>query len=84
MEIIGFIIFGLIVGLLARFLLPGRDPLGIIGTILLGMAGSFVGGFLAKALFNDNDGVGYIGAIIGAMLLLLLYRAVTGRRTRSI
>ena len=84
MEIIGFIIFGLIVGLLARFLLPGRDPIGIIGTILLGIAGSFVGGFLAKALFNDNDGVGYIGAIIGAMLLLLLYRAVTGRRTRSI
>jgi uncharacterized membrane protein YeaQ/YmgE (transglycosylase-associated protein family) len=84
MAIIAFIIFGFIVGLLARFLLPGRDPMGIVGTIVLGVAGSFVGGFLARALFNDNSGVGFVGATIGAVLLLLLYRAVTSRRTHSI
>jgi uncharacterized membrane protein YeaQ/YmgE (transglycosylase-associated protein family) len=80
MSIILFIIFGFIVGLVARFLLPGRDPMGFIATTILGMVGSFVGGMLAKALFNDNDGVGFIGAVIGAVLCLLLYRAVTGRR----
>jgi uncharacterized membrane protein YeaQ/YmgE (transglycosylase-associated protein family) len=80
LAIIGYIIFGLIVGLIARLLMPGRDPMGLVATTLLGIAGSFVGGLLARALFNDNNGVGWIGAIIGAMLLLLLYRAVTSRR----
>ena len=84
MAIIGFIIFGFVVGLLARFLLPGRDPMGILGTTVLGVAGSFVGGLLAKALFNDNNGVGFVGAIIGAVLLLLVYRAVTGRRAHTV
>src|SRR6059058_3228168 len=78
MAIIVFIVFGLLVGLVARLLVPGRDPIGLIGTILLGIAGSFVGGFLARALFNDQS-VGFIGSVIGAMLLLLLFRAVLGR-----
>jgi len=87
---IGFIltlaIVGLIAGALARLLVPGRDPMGILATILLGVAGSFVGGFLADALFrNDAEDlgihpVGIIGSVIGAIICLLVYRAVTRRR----
>ncbi len=78
---IGWILFGLIVGALAKLLMPGRDPGGWIVTILLGIAGSFVGGFLAQALFSGNDSkVGWVGSILGAMLLLFIYRMVVGRR----
>jgi len=87
---IGFIItlaiVGLIAGALARLLVPGRDPMGIGATILLGIAGSFVGGFLADALFrNDAEDlglhpVGILGSVIGAVICLLIYRAVTRRR----
>lgn len=80
MEIIGFIIIGLIAGALARLLVPGRDPIGILGTIVLGMVGALLAGFLAKALFDDNDGVGLIGSVIGAVIALLIYNAVTRRR----
>lgn len=83
-TIISWIVLGLIAGALARLLVPGRDPMGIIATILLGVAGSFVGGFLGYLLFNKDlsDGAlqpsGIIGSIIGAILLLLLWR--TARR----
>jgi uncharacterized membrane protein YeaQ/YmgE (transglycosylase-associated protein family) len=81
MEILGWIIFGLIVGALAKLLMPGRDPGGWIVTILLGIAGSFVGGFLARALLGGADSTaGWIGSIIGAMVLLLIYRLIIGRR----
>lgn len=81
MNIIGWIVFGLIVGALAKLLMPGRDPGGWIVTILLGIAGSFVGGFLGQMLFqNAGQTAGWIGSIIGAMLLLLIYRMVVGRR----
>ncbi|MDP9072227.1 MAG: GlsB/YeaQ/YmgE family stress response membrane protein [Actinomycetota bacterium] len=80
MSIIGFLIIGLLAGALARLLVPGRDPMGLIATLLLGLAGSFLGGFLAKALFDDNDGVGLVGSVIGAIILLLIYNAVTRRR----
>ena len=79
MEIIGFLLFGLVVGALARFLMPGDDPMGIIGTTLLGIAGALAGGLVANAL-GDNDGVGWIGALLGAMAVLFIYRSV-GRRT---
>ncbi len=79
MSIIGFIIVGLIAGALARLLVPGRDPIGILGTIVLGMVGALVGGFLAKALFDD-DAVGIVGSTIGAVIVLLIYNAVTRRR----
>ncbi len=79
MSIIGFLIIGLLAGALARLLLPGRDPMGLIATLLLGLAGSFVGGFLARALTNDNDGVGLVGSVIGAMILLVIYRLVIRR-----
>jgi uncharacterized membrane protein YeaQ/YmgE (transglycosylase-associated protein family) len=81
MNILGWILFGLVVGAIAKFLMPGRDPGGWIVTILLGIAGSFVGGFLASALMGrDNQTAGWIGSIIGAMVLLFIYRLIVGRR----
>jgi uncharacterized membrane protein YeaQ/YmgE (transglycosylase-associated protein family) len=81
MNIIGWLVFGLIVGAIAKFLMPGNDPGGWIVTILLGVAGSFVGGFLASALLGRNDQTaGWIGSIVGAMVLLFVYRLIVGRR----
>jgi uncharacterized membrane protein YeaQ/YmgE (transglycosylase-associated protein family) len=81
MNILGWILFGLVVGAIAKVLMPGRDPGGWIVTILLGIAGSFVGGFLASTLMGrDNPTAGWIGSIIGAMLLLFVYRLIVGRR----
>ncbi|MBV9108676.1 MAG: GlsB/YeaQ/YmgE family stress response membrane protein [Gemmatimonadetes bacterium] len=78
MGIIGMIIIGLIAGAIAKLIMPGRDPGGIIVTILLGIAGSLVGGFL----FGGSDGkVGLIGSIVGALILLGLYRLIVGRRS---
>lgn len=71
------IIIGLIAGALAKLIMPGRDPGGIIITIVLGIAGSLLGGFL----FGGADGrVGLIGSVVGALILLGLYRLVAGRR----
>ncbi|HVR38104.1 MAG TPA: GlsB/YeaQ/YmgE family stress response membrane protein [Thermoanaerobaculia bacterium] len=83
MNILGWILFGLIVGAIAKFLMPGRDPGGWIVTILLGVAGSFVGGFLATTLLGrgGDSTAGWIGSIIGAMVLLFVYRLIAGRRT---
>ena len=81
MNIIGWILFGLVVGAIAKFLMPGRDPGGWIVTILLGIAGSFVGGFLATTIMGrDQTAAGWIGSIIGAMVLLFVYRLIVGRR----
>jgi uncharacterized membrane protein YeaQ/YmgE (transglycosylase-associated protein family) len=81
MTILGWLLFGLIVGAIAKFLMPGNDPGGWIVTILLGIAGSFVGGFLASALLGrQGQTAGWIGSIIGAILLLFIYRLIVGRR----
>lgn len=81
MNIIGWILFGLVVGAIAKFLMPGRDPGGWIVTILLGIAGSFVGGFLATAVMGrDQQTAGWIGSILGAIVLLFVYRLIVGRR----
>ncbi len=79
--IIGAIIVGLIVGAVAKLLMPGKDPGGCIITILLGLAGSFVGGYLGQALhlYRVGEPAGFIGSVIGAMLLLFLYRMLTKR-----
>ncbi|HEV2759503.1 MAG TPA: GlsB/YeaQ/YmgE family stress response membrane protein, partial [Acidimicrobiales bacterium] len=83
--ILSLLIIGLIAGALARLLVPGRDPMGIGATILLGIGGSFVGGFLADVLFRDDatdrgiGPVGILGSVIGAIIVLLIYRAVTSR-----
>ncbi len=79
MGILGWILFGLIVGALAKLVMPGRDPGGIIVTILLGIAGSIVGGMLFGG--RDNQ-VGLIGSVVGALILLGLYRLIVGRRPR--
>jgi uncharacterized membrane protein YeaQ/YmgE (transglycosylase-associated protein family) len=84
MSILLTIIIGAIVGALAKFIMPGKDPGGIIITILLGIAGSFVAGMLGHALgwYEAGDGPGIIASVIGAIILLAIYRAVAGRRTR--
>jgi uncharacterized membrane protein YeaQ/YmgE (transglycosylase-associated protein family) len=84
-TVIGLIIIGLIAGALARFLVPGRDPMGIVTTILLGIVGSFLGGSLWALLFEGQldfrSATTLIGAIIGAIIVLLIWRAATRRRT---
>ena len=82
MEIIGFLILGLIAGLIARLLVPGRDPMGLLGTVVLGCVGALLGGFLANALFDDKS-IGLFGAVIGAVIALLVYRAAVGSRGRG-
>ena len=83
MTIIGFIIIGIVAGFLARLLVPGRDPMGFIATVVLGMVGAFVGGFLADALFDDES-VGWFGATVGAVIVLLLWNAVVAKRNRGV
>lgn len=81
MEFIWMLIIGLIAGAIAKLIMPGKDPGGIIITMLLGVAGAFLGGFLFRALGFGGDGAaGLIGAIIGALILLALYRLFTRRR----
>jgi len=72
----------LIVGIIAKLLMPGRDPGGFIITILLGIAGAMLGGFIGRAigLYGPNQSAGYIVSILGAVLLLAVYRAVGGHR----
>ena len=83
MGILGWILFGLIVGAIAKFIMPGRDPGGIIVTILLGIAGALLAGFIGQQLgwYGPNDAAGYIAAILGAIVLLALYRVVVRNRT---
>ena len=94
-AIIGWIIFGLIAGLIAKAIMPGKDPGGLIITVLLGIAGSLIGGFIGQALFgygravNDSGDLSQPGflmslvlAIVGAIVLLVLYRLIKGRTTR--
>jgi uncharacterized membrane protein YeaQ/YmgE (transglycosylase-associated protein family) len=84
--IITLIIVGLIAGAIARLVVPGRDPIGIGGTILLGIVGSFIGGFLGYVIFGKDSAQGYfqpsglIGSIIGAIIALLIYRHFAGYR----
>ena len=82
MGILGWILFGLIVGAIAKLLMPGRDPGGIIVTMLLGIAGAVLGGFVGQALglYQQGEGAGFFMALIGAVILLALYRMIAGRR----
>jgi uncharacterized membrane protein YeaQ/YmgE (transglycosylase-associated protein family) len=84
MDFLWTLIIGLIVGAIAKLLMPGRDPGGFIVTILLGIAGALLAGFLGRALGwydNPGSGPGIIASVLGAMLLLFLYRLFTRRRT---
>lgn len=81
-HLIGQILFGLVVGIIAKFLMPGRDPGGIIVTILIGIAGALLGTFIGRTLWGGPDySAGWITAIVGSILLLAGYRLIVGRRT---
>ena len=82
MGILTWILFGLVVGVIAKLLMPGRDPGGFIVTILLGIAGALVAGFLGRALnlYGPNDSAGWLMSILGAVILLGLYRMMVRRQ----
>ena len=82
MGVIGWIIFGLIVGIVAKFLMPGRDPGGFVVTAVLGIVGALLGGYLGRAMgwYREGEPAGFIVAVIGAIIVLLLYRLLIGRR----
>lgn len=85
LSLIGTAIFGLIVGIIAKFLVPGKDPGGLLVTMLIGVAGAFLGTWLGKLFlgYGANRSAGWIMSIIGAIILLLLYRAIFGRKGTS-
>lgn len=80
--VIGWIVIGLLAGGIAKLIMPGRDPGGCIVTILLGIAGALLAGFLGRALgwYGPGEGAGFIAATIGAILILLIYRLAVRRR----
>ncbi|AXB47272.1 GlsB/YeaQ/YmgE family stress response membrane protein [Amycolatopsis lurida] len=85
-TILGWLLFGLIAGFIARALVPGKDDIGFLQTILLGIVGSVVGGFLFGLLtvgFRGFEPAGWIGSVIGAIIVLVIYNKVTGRKRRS-
>ena len=81
MSILGWIFFGLVVGIIGKLLTPGRDPGGFIITTILGIVGALVGGFLGRVLglYREGDPVGFVMAIIGSIILLVLYRMFATR-----
>jgi uncharacterized membrane protein YeaQ/YmgE (transglycosylase-associated protein family) len=81
MGVIGWIVFGLIVGIVAKFLMPGRDPGGFIITILIGIAGALLGGYAGRAVgwYREGDAVGFLMAVLGSIVLLALYRMMARR-----
>ena len=89
MGIIAWIVFGFIIGLIARAIVPGKQGMGFIMTTLLGVAGSLIGGVIASALFGHGTAAGFqpsgiIGSLIGAIVLLLVAGMVTGPRRRAV
>jgi uncharacterized membrane protein YeaQ/YmgE (transglycosylase-associated protein family) len=81
MGILTWIVFGLVVGIIAKLLIPGRDPGGFIVTVLIGIAGAMLGGFIGRTMgfYGANESAGWLMSIGGAILLLLLYRVVARR-----
>lgn len=82
-SILWTLLIGLVIGIVAKLLMPGRDPGGCIITMLIGVAGSFLAGFLGQQLgwYRQGQPAGFILSVVGAMLLLLVYRLIFGRRT---
>ena len=85
MHLLWTLIIGLIIGAVAKLLMPGRDPGGFIITMLLGIAGSFVGTFIGRALhlYREGEAAGFVMSVIGAILLLVIYRFVANRGSRA-
>ncbi|HVK84771.1 MAG TPA: GlsB/YeaQ/YmgE family stress response membrane protein [Kofleriaceae bacterium] len=82
MHILWMLIIGLVVGALAKLIMPGKDPGGIIVTMLIGVAGALIAGFLGRAAgwYREGESSGFIASLVGALLLLGIYRLVVGRR----
>lgn len=82
-QVIGWIIFGLIVGIVAKFLMPGRDPGGFIVTMLLGIVGAVLAGWIGRAVgwYGPNDSAGFLMSVVGAVILLAIYHMIARRRT---
>ena len=82
--ILGWIVFGLVVGIIAKLLMPGRDPGGMVVTILLGIVGAVLGGWIGRAmgLYGPNEAAGFLMSLLGAVVLLVVYR-LFARRTVS-
>ena len=82
MDLLWMLIIGLVIGVIAKLLMPGRDPGGFIITMLIGVAGSFLAGLLGRAVgwYEQGETSGFIASVLGAMLLLFVYRLVVGRR----
>src|SRR5439155_23645981 len=80
MSVLMWIVFGLIVGIVAKFLMPGRDPRGFIFTVVLGIVGALIGGFLGRimGLYGEGDSAGCVMAVVGAMVLLAVFRFIGG------
>jgi uncharacterized membrane protein YeaQ/YmgE (transglycosylase-associated protein family) len=84
-SIVGTLIIGLLAGLVARFLMPGRDAAGFIVTMVLGVAGAFLATWLGRELgwYREGQTAGFIGAVVGAIIILVIYRLLFPRRTAS-
>jgi len=86
LGIVGWIVFGLVVGVIAKLIMPGRDPGGIIVTMLLGIVGAVLGGFLGRALgfYGPQQAAGWLMSIAGAIVVLMIYRLMVGRRSTTL
>lgn len=85
MSILVTLLIGLVIGVVAKFLLPGDDPGGVLMTVVIGIAGSFIAGYVGRAAgwYSEGEPVGFLASVAGAIVLLLLYRALFGRRRRA-
>jgi uncharacterized membrane protein YeaQ/YmgE (transglycosylase-associated protein family) len=82
-SILVYIIAGAIIGALARLIVPGRQSMSILVTVIIGIVAAIIGGILWQAIFPDNDGIAWIGSIILAVVLVLLYTRLAGRTART-
>lgn len=84
MDILLWIVFGLVVGIVAKFIMPGRDPGGMILTIVLGIVGAMLGGWVGRVLglYREGEAAGFLMAVVGAIVVLAVYRLVLPGRTR--
>ena len=82
MHFLWMLIIGLVIGAIAKFIMPGKDPGGIIVTMLIGIVGALIAGFLGRAVgwYHEGEPAGFIASIVGAILLLIVYRMTVGRR----